>query len=254
MPGTRRWLRSDGDGSLRPIELNGLRSAWVALMQVPVLHADKREAAHAAAEICAASLGDAFVVSVSMGSPAEPTMIATTSAAALRADGVQMAAAEGPAFTAWAHSRAVASDDLSTDPRWPRVARRLRTRPVHGVVAAPMRIDGDRLGVLAAYRAAPGIDAEIVTHVGTLGEAVAAIISTIELRHTATNEARTLKQAMKTRETIDLAKGIVMAQRHCDADEAFAILVGASQNTNTKLRDIAARLVREAAGGTPLSI
>lgn len=43
---------------------------------------------------------------------------------------------------------------------------------------------------------------------------------------------------------------IMMAQQHCDAGTAFAILQRASQNRNIKVRELAAEIVT-AVGGTP---
>ena len=48
---------------------------------------------------------------------------------------------------------------------------------------------------------------------------------------------------MQSRAVIEQAKGILMVQRRCDAAEAFAILSGASQRSNRKLRDIAQAIV-----------
>ncbi|AGP56316.1 ANTAR domain-containing protein [Streptomyces rapamycinicus] len=56
-------------------------------------------------------------------------------------------------------------------------------------------------------------------------------------------EAAQLRQAMETRPVIDQARGMVMALCPCPADAAWEILVEVSQNTNIKLRDIAAHLV-----------
>jgi AmiR/NasT family two-component response regulator len=42
---------------------------------------------------------------------------------------------------------------------------------------------------------------------------------------------------------IEQAKGVLMAQHNLTADEAFQLLVSRSQNTNTKLRDIARSLL-----------
>jgi AmiR/NasT family two-component response regulator len=42
---------------------------------------------------------------------------------------------------------------------------------------------------------------------------------------------------------IEQAKGVLMAQRHIDADEAFDVLREASQRYNRKLRDIAHGIV-----------
>lgn len=42
---------------------------------------------------------------------------------------------------------------------------------------------------------------------------------------------------------IDQAKGILMAEQHCTAEEAFEILRLASQHQNVKLRDLATAIV-----------
>ena len=55
-----------------------------------------------------------------------------------------------------------------------------------------------------------------------------------------------LREAMNSRATIEQAKGIVMARERCNADEAFEILVKASQREHVKLRDLAQQLVMSA--------
>jgi AmiR/NasT family two-component response regulator len=59
--------------------------------------------------------------------------------------------------------------------------------------------------------------------------------------------AQHMQAAMLSRAVIEQAKGIIMAQRRCTADEAFAILSKISQDTNRKVRDVAASLVAHAA-------
>jgi AmiR/NasT family two-component response regulator len=55
-----------------------------------------------------------------------------------------------------------------------------------------------------------------------------------------------LGEAMKYRSVIEQAKGILMGAQRCIAEDAFALLVQASQRENTKLRDIAQRIVDNA--------
>jgi len=52
-----------------------------------------------------------------------------------------------------------------------------------------------------------------------------------------------LRGIAEHRETIDLAKGMVMLARGCDADDAFAYLRRCSQDANVKLNELARRLV-----------
>jgi AmiR/NasT family two-component response regulator len=68
-----------------------------------------------------------------------------------------------------------------------------------------------------------------------------------------TDAGENLRAAMASRTTIDLAVGIIMAQNGCSQEAAMTILKAASSARNTKLRDIAARVVASAgedAGGT----
>ena len=52
-----------------------------------------------------------------------------------------------------------------------------------------------------------------------------------------------IAEATRHRAVIEQAKGIIMLAYQVDADAAFQVLRRHSQNTNTKLRDLAARLV-----------
>jgi hypothetical protein len=56
---------------------------------------------------------------------------------------------------------------------------------------------------------------------------------------------------LHTMPVIEQAKGILMAESNCTADEAFAMLRSASQRSNTKLRDLAEDIVRRVSGGGP---
>jgi AmiR/NasT family two-component response regulator len=58
---------------------------------------------------------------------------------------------------------------------------------------------------------------------------------------------------LESQAPIEQAKGIIIAQTHCTADQAFEILRRASQRSNTKLRllalDLVARTSRTETGG-----
>lgn len=70
------------------------------------------------------------------------------------------------------------------------------------------------------------------------------------------SEVEDLRAALRTRPAIDQAKGILMAQHGCTADEAYQMLRSASQRDNRKLHELAQSIVasvgtegvREAAG------
>ena len=54
-----------------------------------------------------------------------------------------------------------------------------------------------------------------------------------------------LNEALKTREIIGQAKGVLMAREGISDQEAFAMLKAVSQHSNVKLSQIAERLVQE---------
>ncbi|MEU0675780.1 ANTAR domain-containing protein [Streptomyces sp. NPDC006172] len=60
-----------------------------------------------------------------------------------------------------------------------------------------------------------------------------------------------LRRAMETRPVIDLARGILMASFALSADDAWRVLVEASQRTNTKLHHLAGELVTAVQGSPP---
>lgn len=51
---------------------------------------------------------------------------------------------------------------------------------------------------------------------------------------------------MASRASIEQAKGILMRERHCTADEAFAILKFPSSQSDRKLRDVAQSVLDDA--------
>jgi AmiR/NasT family two-component response regulator len=52
-----------------------------------------------------------------------------------------------------------------------------------------------------------------------------------------------LRRALETRDTIGQAKGILMERFNTDAKRAFEILVKLSQESNTRVADLAHKLV-----------
>ena len=71
----------------------------------------------------------------------------------------------------------------------------------------------------------------------------AVAVSNAASYHDALDLAAQRLAAMQSRAVIEQAKGIIMAERRCDADTAFQVLTRASQNQNVKLWRVAELLV-----------
>src|SRR5699024_6226286 len=98
----------------------------------------------------------ADAVSVVLGRPDDPELLASSSQVAQAGDGVQQLAGAGPIFDAFRAGRTVGTADLLADPAWPQLGRAGLGRPggpqpVRSCVAIPLTLDGACAGVLALY-------------------------------------------------------------------------------------------------------
>ena len=73
---------------------------------------------------------------------------------------------------------------------------------------------------------------------------VAIAVGNAEAAARTSEDLTQLRTMMMTRAFIEQAKGILIERHKIKEDEAFTILTQTSQRTNTKLRDVAAELVR----------
>lgn len=65
-------------------------------------------------------------------------------------------------------------------------------------------------------------------------------------------EIAQLQQALLSARTIGMAMGILMVTRHVDQDAAFTILQQASSRTESKIRDVAGRIVATTQQNAPI--
>jgi hypothetical protein len=63
-----------------------------------------------------------------------------------------------------------------------------------------------------------------------------------------------LRQALASRPTIDLAKGVLMALRRCGEERAFSELVGVSRYHNIPVRNLAEAIVALTAQDDPVGV
>ncbi|CAM5466515.1 transcription antitermination regulator [Streptomyces pilosus] len=108
---------------------------------------------------------------------------------------------------------------------------------LRSVLSLRLRADRRRLTVLTAYARKPRAFDESALRVGRLFTAhVGIALDSATVREQ-------LTEAMRTRDLIGQATGILMERMDIDAAGAFDSLVRASQRENVKLRDLARRIV-----------
>jgi hypothetical protein len=68
-------------------------------------------------------------------------------------------------------------------------------------------------------------------------------LSVVETYSGLASEVTDLRQALRSRPAIEQAKGIIMADRKCSAEEAFDLLKQLSMETNVRIADVAAAVI-----------
>jgi GAF domain-containing protein len=148
---------------------------------------------------------------------------------------------EGPCLEAARTSTVVRIDDHATEARFPRfTARCLAETPVRSSVGLPVTVGGRTFGAIDLYADRREAFADEDTAAGALF----AVHAGIAIAGAAAREEFT--EALRSRDVIGQAKGILMEREGVSSDDAFDMLRRASQTLNTKLRDVAQGVVDEA--------
>jgi GAF domain-containing protein len=170
---------------------------------------------------------------------------AFTGEAAIALDERQYEADHGPCLHAARSSDVVVVPDTSADDRWPQYASAAAARGVRSSLSVPLPVRRQvTAGALNFYATdAAAFSDDVIELAQTFAGQAAVAITNAELFHATSTLAEQMQQAMASRAVIEQAKGILMRERRCSADDAFAVLVRLSQEGHQKLRDVAQRIV-----------
>lgn len=162
-------------------------------------------------------------------------------------DSDQYAEGDGPCLEAARTGEVVRVGVEEAVERWPEFARSARAAGVGSYLSSPLFIDEEFAGSLNLYSEQPHgfSDFDVALLQLYITAACAAIVN--NRRYTrARGLAENLGKALDSRALIDQAIGVIMARRGIGAQQAFGELARESQNSNIKLRDLAARVVEGA--------
>lgn len=163
--------------------------------------------------------------------------IAGTSELPHRLDELQMKYHEGPCVQAALAESIVRTNDFRNEDRWPQYAPAAVEHGVLSGLSLKLYTADRTAGALNLFGYAPrewDADAE-TTGVILAAHAAAAIL--------ANQESRQLGAAILSRDRIGQAKGIIMERFDVDELRAFEMLKQLSQEANTKLTEIAERVI-----------
>lgn len=163
----------------------------------------------------------------------------------LEIDKIQYESAEGPCLTALERGEEQQIEDVSTESRWPEFGRRAAKSGFRSGASFPLRMN-DSPGALNLYakseRAFDGFSLAIAE---VFAKQASIALENAHIYAAARQLGDQLNDALKTRDVIGQAKGILMEREGISDGEAFEMLKTISQHSNVKLRDVANRLVEE---------
>jgi GAF domain-containing protein len=163
--------------------------------------------------------------------------LAPTSDVMFKLDELQMTTGEGPCLQAALDEIVIRTDDFRDEPRFPKYAPKVVELGLLSALSLKLYTADRTAGALNLFGYEPrpwNSEAETIGMV-LAAHAAAAIL--------ASRESEQLQSALSTRDRIGQAKGIIMERFKIDDVRAFEMLRKLSQDTNTKLVDVAHRVI-----------
>jgi GAF domain-containing protein len=160
------------------------------------------------------------------------------------ADRLQYELDQGPCLTAAAQRGVVRIDDLTEDRRWPDWAAAATQLGIRSTMSAAL-VGGDvSLGAIKVYSDRPGVYDEHSEQRLTLFAAQAAmLVAHLRTFDRAKRLSEGLREAIHSRDTVSIAKGILMSRHGVDEDAAFGMLLARCDEDGATVTEAALALV-----------
>lgn len=156
-------------------------------------------------------------------------------------DGIQDRCQQGPCLSAAAQQDRVRIDDLGADKRWPRYREQaLRDTPIRSILSFGMFGDGQTNAALNFYAEPTNAFDDGSADLGKVFATHTALVWNMLRRE------HQFRRALVSRDIIGQAKGMLMERLAIDAAEAFRLLTRLSQESNTRIAQVAQQVI---AGG-----
>jgi GAF domain-containing protein len=147
---------------------------------------------------------------------------------------------EGPCLSAVFVDDVYVIEDMTKEQRWPNWTPKAAAAGIMSILSVRLSTPRHVVGGLNLYSKAwlAYDEDEIITAMTYAAHASNAIEATSQIAGYATG--------MRTRHMIGMAQGLLMQRYHLTEEQAFQFLARTSQDGNTKLREVAARIINEA--------
>ena len=157
-----------------------------------------------------------------------------------RADALQYEQDEGPCLAATAIRQVVRVDDVAEDRRWPRWAAAVQPLGLRAALSAPL-VAGDRgLGAMKVYSDRPrAFDAHAERLMALFSAQASVLVANVQSYERAQRLSEDLRQTVRDRDVVSVAKGVLMARHGLDEDAAMGMLLSRATQDTAPLREVA---------------
>jgi GAF domain-containing protein len=138
-------------------------------------------------------------------------------------------------------------DDVAEDRRWPRWAAAVQPLGLRAALSAPL-VAGDRgLGAMKVYSDRPrAFDAHAERLMGLFSAQAAVLVANVQSYERAQRLSEDLRQTVRDRDVVSVAKGVLMARHGVDEDAAMGMLLSRATQDTAPLREVARRVAASA--------
>jgi GAF domain-containing protein len=168
----------------------------------------------------------------------------STDARVREADSLQYELDEGPCLAAAATRRLVRIDDLAVDGRWPSWAAAAAPLGLRAAMSSPLVVGDGSLGAMKVYADEPGtFDAESEHRLTLFSAQAAVLVANVRAYDRAKRLSDGMRQAVRDRDVISLAKGVLMGRDTVDEETALRLLLARSERDGATIAEAARSVV-----------
>jgi hypothetical protein len=157
---------------------------------------------------------------------------------------LQYDSGDGPVSETLRHNEPRRVDDTAAERRWPAFCQATAEAGFASCLVLPLRTDRQPAGAIALYGTEPGVFRGAAHDIALLVAAQGGVaVHNAALYRTCRRMVDNLHTGLESRAVIEQAKGVLHAELGVTPEEGFRLLSRYSQNTNQRVRRIAAGLV-----------
>lgn len=191
------------------------------------------------ASLAVGMLPNCDICGVSMAIEGRMGTRVSTSEVAQQMDDCQYVADEGPCVDSIRSGVAIRVRSMAEETRWPDFRAAAALAGLTSSYSLPLMVHDEPVGAINLYSLSGAFEQTDEQNAIELANQAAVTLANASAYKQTKELIGNLRSALKSREIIGQAEGMIMQREGCSAEEAFRILRSMSQQRNEKLRDVA---------------